>query len=103
MPLYFFAIACFALHVAWCTLFLALFGGNLCESIALTLPSFLPPSLLPYLPPSLPLFFTVDSSSSSDSEKVSLGGDIEEEEEEEEIGSDLDGMAPTPNRYRLAN
>ena len=25
------------------------------------------------------------------------------EEEEEEMGSDLDGLAPTPNRCRLAN
>ena len=90
----FLAIACFALHVAWCTLFLALFGGNLCESIALTINPSLPPFLY---------FFTVDSSCSSDSEKESLGGDVNEEEEEEEIGSDLDGMAPTPNRHRLAN
>ena len=47
-------------------------------------------------PPSLPLFFTVDSSSSSDSKKESLGKDVDEEEEEEEMGSDLEGMAPTP-------
>ena len=35
-----------------------------------------------------------------------MGEDVdeeEEEEEEEETGSDLDGMAPTPNRRRLAN
>ena len=35
-----------------------------------------------------------------------MGEDVdeeEEEEEEEEMGSDLDGMAPTPNRHRLAN
>ena len=66
--------------------------------------------LLPALPPpSLPsFFFTVDSPSSSDSEKESLGEDVddeeeEEEEEEEEMDSDLEGMAPTPKRRRLAN
>ena len=124
------AIACFALHLAWCTLFLALFDVNLCENIALTLPSSfptsfppsfppsLPPSVPPSLPPSLPsslYFFTLDSSSSFDSEKESLGADVEDEEEEEEeeqemmvmmmmlIGSALDGMAPTPNWRKLAN
>ena len=90
-------IACFALHVVWCTLFLALFGGNLCESIALILPPSIHPSL-----PSFLYFFTLDSSSSSDSDKESLGEDVEEEEEEE-MGSDLEGMAPTPKRRRLAN
>ena len=89
------------------------FGGNFCESIALILPPFLPPSLcLSLPPPSLPsllYFFTVDSSSNFDSEKESLGEDVDEEEEEdeveeeEEMGSDLEGMAPTPKRSRLAN
>ena len=103
VPLYFFfTIACFTLHAPWCTLFLALFGGNICEIIALMLLHVLPP-------PSLPsFFFTVDSSSSSDSEKESLGEDIDdeeedEEEEEEEMDSDLEGMASTPKRRRLAN
>ena len=37
-----------------------------------------------------------------------MGEDVDEEEEEykeeeEEMGSDLDGMAPIPNRRRLAN
>ena len=72
--------------------------------------------LLPVLPPtSIPsFFFTVDSSSSSDSEKEPLGEDVDDEEEEEEeeqeeeeveeeMDSDLEGMAPTPKRYRLAN
>ena len=116
VPQYCLAIACFALHVAWCTLFLALFGGNLCESIALTLPSYFPTSFPPSLPPSLSLFFHFRFSSSFDSEKESLGADVEEEEdleeeeeEEEEmmmmmmIGSALDGVAPTPNGRRLAN
>ena len=89
------------MYIAWCTLFLAVFGGNLCESIALTVP--------PSFPPSLPsfIFFIVDSSSSSNSEKESLGENVDEEEEddkeeevgeeeEEEMGSDLDGLAPTP-------
>ena len=66
--------------------------------------------LVPALPPFLS-FFIVDSSSSSDSEKESLGEDVddkeeedeEEEKEEEEMGSDLEGMAPTPKRRRLAN
>ena len=100
-PSTFFATAYFALHVAWCTLFFALFGGNLCESIALTIP----PSF-----PSFLYFFTVDSSSSSDSEKESLGDDVdeeeekkEEEEEEEEMGSILEDMALTPKRHRLAD
>ena len=59
--------------------------------------------LLPTLPPpSLPsFFFTVDSSISSDSEKESLGEDVDDEEEE--MDSDLEGMAPTPKRRRLAN
>ena len=63
------------------------FGGNPCENIALTLPS-LSPSLPPFL-----YFFTVDSSSSSDSEKESLGEYVDEEEE---MGSDLEGVPPTP-------
>ena len=123
MPQFFLAIVCFSLHVAWCTLFLALFGVNLCESIALTLPSSFPTSFPPSLSPSLPLslppclpvslIFHLDSSSNFDREKESLGADVEEEEEEEEekmmvmimmmIGSALDGMAPTPNGSRLAN
>ena len=114
MPQYCLAIRFFALHVAWCTLFLALFGGNLCDSIALTLPSSFPTSFPPSFPRSL-YFFTLDSSCSFDSEKESLGADVEEEEElkeeeEEEmemmmmmIGSALDGMAPTANGRRLAN
>ena len=32
-----------------------------------------------------------------------MGDDAEEEEEEEEMGSDLEGMAPTPKRCRLSN
>ena len=56
----------------------------------------IPPSLRPFL-----YVFTVDSSGSSDSEKESLGEDVDEEEEE--MGCDLEGMAPTRKKRRLAN
>ena len=90
--LVFFALNSFTLHIAWCTLFLALFGVSIVFKIVFRS---LPPSLPPFI------FFTVDSSTSSASEKESLGEDVDEEEEEEEWRWVV--IWYIPKRHRLAN
>ena len=71
----------------------------LVHSFPLSAPSLLLSICLPFLPL---LFFIVDSSGSSYSEKKSLGEGVDKVEEEvQEIGCDLEGMEPTPNKHRL--